>query len=335
MDFPVKAYLHFSGIPQYFGDRMNCKDNLRSLDYSVVIPVYNSENSIELLCHRIREVFEKMQQSYEIILVDDSSVDNSWSKMKQLRERNKNIKLIQLMRNFGQHNALICGFHHVSGEYVITMDDDLQNPPEEIPKLINEIMKGYDSVIGALDIKQDKLFKRISSFFIRYLNTKIFNKPKELKLSSFRIMKRTLTDEIKILKTPYPFISGMMLSLTRNIGNVTVKHEKRQFGRSTYSLRKLISLTFNLIINYTSLPLRMLTSFGIMISLLSLFMGFYFIIKKLLSDTIVPGWTSVVVLLSFFNGILLAILSIMGEYLTRIISEVSNRQQFVIREKHL
>ncbi len=314
---------------------MNDKADIESPEYSVVIPAYNCEASLEELCHRIDEVFNRMKKIYEIVVVDDASIDSTWKVMEALREENKKIKIIQLMKNFGQHNALMCGFHNVSGRYIITMDDDLQNPPEEIPKLIDEIQKGYDSVIGALDIKQDKLFKKAGSFLIRYINTKVFNKPKNLRLSSFRIMTRALTDEIRVLKTPYPYISGMLLSLTKNIGNVTVKHEKRRYGRSTHSFRKLIKLAFNLIINYTSLPLRLLTSFGILISIISFGMGLFFIIKKLLNRDIIPGWTSVVVLISFFNGILLTILSIMGEYLARIISEVSNKQQFVIRKKHL
>lgn len=314
---------------------MNSRKNLQAVEYSVVIPVYNSEASLEELCNRISEVFGRLKESYEIILVDDSSADNSWAIMKALREKDNNIKIIRLMRNFGQHNALMCGFHHVSGRYVITMDDDLQNPPEEIPKLIDEIKKGYDLVIGALEVKRDKLGKKIASFLVRYLNTMIFNKPKDLKLSAFKIMTTAVIKEVKALKTPYPYISGMLLSLTTNIGNVTVKHEKRKYGKSTYGLNKLIKLAFNLIINYTSLPLRILTSFGILISIFSFCMGLFLIVQRVLHDSIVPGWTSVVVLLSFFNGILLAILSIMGEYLARIISEVSNKQQFVIREIHM
>ncbi len=314
---------------------MNDLANIEVPEYSVVVPVYNSETSLGELCQRISDVFRKMEESYEIILVDDSSADNSWQIMKGLKKNDKNIKIIQLMRNFGQHNAVICGFHQVTGKYVITMDDDLQNPPEEIPTLINKIKEGYDVVIGAQEVKQDSFFKNLSSFFIRYLNTKIFNKPKDLKLSSFRIMTRAVVDETKILKTPYPYISGMILSLTRNLTNVTVRHDKRKYGSSTYNLAKLISLAFNLIVNYSSLPLKFLTFIGIIVSAASFCIGLYFILKKLIVGIPVPGWTSVVFLLSFFNGLLLIILSIMGEYLARIINEVSNKQQFVIRDKYL
>lgn len=303
--------------------------------YSVVIPVYNSEDSLEELCQRIDSTFTSIDGDYEIVLVDDSSLDNSWDIMKKLRKANGKIKTIQLMRNFGQHNALLCGFHHVSGDFVITLDDDLQNPPEEIPKLIDEIKKGYDSVIGALDIKQHTLFRNAGSFFINYLNSRIFGNPGEIKFSSFKIMTRALVDEIKILKTPYPYITGMLLSITKNIASTQVKHEKRKYGKSNYDLKKLIKLAFNLIINYTSLPLKLLATVGISVSVFSFCLALYFIFKKLLIGVAVPGWTSVVVLLAFFNGLLLAILSLMGEYLSRIISEVSNRQQFIVREKHL
>lgn len=313
---------------------MNSLPNGEQIKYSVVVPVFNSEPSLVELCQRITKVFLKMDESYEIILVDDSSMDNSWQIMKELIRNDKQVKIIQLMKNFGQHNAIICALNYVSGKYIITMDDDLQNPPEELPKMIKKIREGYDVVIGAQEVKQDSTFKNLGSFFIRYINVKIFNKPKDLKLSSFRIMKRVVADEIKKLKTPYPYVSGMLLSITRNISNVTVKHDKRKYGSSTYNISKLIKLAFNLIINYSSLPLKFLTFIGILVSVASFCMGLYFIIKKLIIGIPVPGWTSVVFLLSFFNGLLLIILSIIGEYLARIINEVSNRQQFVIREKY-
>ena len=201
------------------------KDSLMKNDspvYSVVVPVYNSEKSLEELCSRIHNVFNKLGYNYEIILVDDSSKDNSWGVLQSLRKENKNIKIIQLMRNFGQHNALMCGFHHIKGHFVITMDDDLQNPPEEIPKLIDRINEGYDAVIGALKVKQDTFLKKSASLFIRYLINKIFDKPKNIKLSSFRIITASLAEQIRAMKTPYPFIGGMILTITRNIANVSV-----------------------------------------------------------------------------------------------------------------
>jgi glycosyltransferase involved in cell wall biosynthesis len=255
--------------------------------------------------------------------------------MEELHAKYPSIKIIQLTKNFGQHNAVICGFQHALGTYVITMDDDLQNPPEEIPKLIEEIKKGYDAVIGALDTKQDTLLKKIGSSLITYLNSRIFSTPNHIRLSSFKIMTNAVAGGISVLKTPYPFISGMLFSVTRNITNVTVRHEARRYGHSNYTLSKLFKLAFNLIINYTSLPLRFLSAVGIIFCILSFFMGLFFIFKKLLLRQVPAGWTTLVVLLSFFNGLLLIILSIIGEYLARIIGEASNKHQFVVREKHL
>lgn len=307
----------------------------RSIQFSVVIPVYNSEASLEELCNRIDDVFGKLKVPYEIILVDDASKDKSWSVLTSLRQQNSNIKLIQLMSNFGQHNAILCGLNYISGKYVITMDDDLQNPPEEIPKLIDEIQKGHDAVIGALEKKQDTFVKNAASRAIRFLMRKIFNMPEGFKLSSFRIMKSEIANEIKNMKTPYPFIGGMIFSLTQQIANVPVKHDSRKYGASTYNYGKLINLAFNLIINYTSLPLKMLTFIGILVSILSFSLGLFFIVRKIMYQITVPGWTTVVVLISFFNGLLLLIIAIIGEYLSRIIGEVSGRHQYVVRQKHV
>jgi glycosyltransferase involved in cell wall biosynthesis len=218
---------------------------------------------------------------------------------------------------------------------VVTLDDDLQNPPEEIPKLIAKMEEGYDAVIGELSAKQDTATKKIGSAFIRYLNYRIFNKPKDIRLSSFRVMTRAVAEEMRRLKTPYPYVTGMLLTLTRNIANVPVAHHPRRYGRSNYNLRRLVKLAFNLIINYTSLPLRLLAFSGLLVSLFSFLIGLYFFVKKLLVKDVIPGWTSLVVLLSFFNGILMAVLAVMGEYLVRIIAEISNTPQFVIRQKHL
>lgn len=303
--------------------------------YSVVIPVFNSEKSLKELCERIKRVFTDIQETYEIIMVDDGSRDNSWDVMCDLHKQDSNIRIIQLMKNFGQQNALMCGFTHSNGKFIITMDDDMQNPPEEIPVLIGKMSEGYDVVIGVQKEKQDTLVKKMGSSFIGWLHTKIFDKPKHIRLSSFRIMTNVLVKEIAITKTPYPFFSGIMLSLTDRIGNVTVEHKKRKYGKSNYTFSKLIKLAFNLFINYTSLPLKMLTFFGMSVSLFSFCLGTYFVIKKIIVSSIVPGWTSLVVLLSFFNGLLLMILSIMGEYLARIIGEVSNRHQYIIRKKEL
>ncbi len=300
--------------------------------YSIVIPVYNSSRSIETVCCGIRDLFKALNQSYEIVLVDDASQDQSWNILQKLHVAHPNIKIIQLMRNFGQQNALLCGFKHALGEFIITMDDDLQHPPKEIPKLIAKIDEGHDVVIGALISKQDNTTKKIGSRLVDWINRSVFHKPKELKLSSFRILRRTVVKAIGQIHTPYPYLTGMIFSVTRNVVNVEVIHRPRQHGQSNYNLKKLISLAFNLLIHYSALPLRLITFVGVTVAAGSFLLGLYFIFKKLFIGQIVPGWTTLVVLLSFFNGLLMVALSVLGEYLVRLLGEVSNRPQYVIRE---
>lgn len=300
--------------------------------YSIVIPVYNSSRSIETVCRGIQDLFKIQNQSYEIILVDDASQDESWQVLQRLHAKDTNIKIIRLMRNFGQQNALLCGFKQARGEFVITMDDDLQHPPEEIPKLMTKIEEGHDVVIGALISKQDNTTKKIGRRLVDWINRSVFNKPKDLKLSSFRILRQAVVKAIGQIHTPYPYLTGMIFSVTRNVASVDVIHRPRQHGQSNYNLKKLIALAFNLLIHYSALPLRLITFVGVTVAAGSFLLGLYFIFKKMFVGQVVPGWTTLVVLLSFFNGLLMVALSVLGEYLVRLLGEVSNRPQYVIRE---
>jgi glycosyltransferase involved in cell wall biosynthesis len=306
-----------------------------SLTYSVVIPVYNSQNTIRSVCEALEALFRERQARYEIVLVDDGSKDQSWPELKTIRAANEQVKIIRLAKNFGQQNALLCGFAHARGDFVITMDDDLQHPPQELPKLMAAMEPDVDVVIGALAQKQDSHVKKLGSRMVRYLNRKIFGIPPEMKLSSFRILRGPIVRQMTRINTPYPYIAGMIFSLTDRVTNAIVDHQPRAYGRSNYSFRKLISLAFNLVINYSSIPLRLLCFFGMMVSLAAFLIGAFFLVKKLVVGSAIQGWTSMIVLLSFFNGILLAVLSVMGEYLVRILGEISNRPSFMIREKHL
>jgi len=300
--------------------------------YSIVIPICNSSRSIEAVCQGIQALFKRLDQSYEVILVDDASQDESWQVLQALHAQNSNIKVIRLMRNFGQQNAVLCGFKQSRGDFVITMDDDLQHPPEEIPKLIAKVNDGYDVVIGALIEKQDRAVKKIGSRMVAWLSRVVLQKPRELKLSGFRILRRSVVEAIGCIHTPYPYLTGMIFSVTRNVANTAVVHKPRQHGQSNYNLKKLISLAFNLLIHYSALPLRLITFVGGAMAVGSFLLGIYFIIKKMLIGQVVPGWTTLVVLLSFFNGLLMVALSLIGEYLVRLLGEVSNRPQYVIRE---
>lgn len=303
------------------------------VEFSVVIPVHNSEESLPLLIEKLHGTFSKMSRAYEIILINDCSSDNSYNVLKKIKSDSDHVIIIDLFRNYGQANALMCGFNYCSGNYIITMDDDLQQNPEDIPLLYNKILEGYDVVIGSYPIKQHSLIKNIGSRMIRSLNRHIFRiNNKELKFTSFRIVKKEVINQIKSERTVYPYISGMLVSTTNNIANVDVQHNKRLLGESSYNVSKMIRLSFNLIVNYSSLPLKFFGYLGLIVSLFSLIFASIVLFKKMLLGNAPPGWTTLIVLVSFYNSLNFIFLFLLGEYVSRILKEVSNKKQYVIRE---
>ncbi|MCK5221760.1 MAG: glycosyltransferase family 2 protein [Candidatus Aminicenantes bacterium] len=300
--------------------------------FSVVVPVFNSEKSLEELYSRLQDVFKKMRRTFEVIFVNDGSHDKSLNVLRKIKSENENVIVIDLFKNFGQQNALMCGFQYCKGEYVITIDDDLQNPPEEIGKLYDKIEEGYDAVFAAYKKKKDKLYKNIGSLFIRKVNQKIFKLKNSLRFSSFRIIKREIVEELNKIKTPYPYVSGMILSISMNLTNAEVKHSKRTFGKSNYSVRKLIKLSFNLLINYSTIPLKAISFLGLIVSFFSFVIGLSVLIRKLIVGSTRAGWTSTIVLISFFASIFFMISFIFGEYLGRMLGEIAKDKQYSIRK---
>ena len=301
------------------------------IEYSVVIPVYNSRECLQELYDRLQSVFKQMNKTFEVIFVNDYSKDNSMSKLNELHDLHDNIIVVDLYINFGQQNALMCGFQYCQGQYIITMDDDLQNPPEEIQKLIEKLNEGYDAVFGTYTNKKDKFYKNWGSVLFRKLNHKIFNVTNNLKFSSFRIIKKQIIDEIKNNKTSYPYVSGMLVQVTRNITNVILNHEKRKYGKSNYTFRKLVQISLNLLVNHSTIPLRFFSYIGLTISILSVCLGLGYMINRLLSNQAPPGWTSLIVLISFYNALILIIFFILGIYISRLLQESANQKQYSVR----
>jgi glycosyltransferase involved in cell wall biosynthesis len=306
---------------------------MQKKDFSVVVPVYNSEKTLEELFLRLRDVFTSMEKSFEVVFVHDSGPDRSFEVLRELKSKFPDeVLAIDLFRNYGQQNAIMCGFNYCSGNYVITIDDDLQNPPEEIPKLFAKLNEGYDAVFGLYLNKQHKSYKNLGSKLIRKLNHKIFALKSNLNFSSYRLIKGDVVDLIKKQRTPFPYISGMILSVTNKIANENIEHHQRKFGSSNYNLKKLISLSFNLLINYSSLPLKFAGYFGLAISILGFLIGAFFFIQQIIKDSAPAGWTSLIVLTSLFNSVIFVILFIIGEYLSRILREIAKSDQYTVRE---
>ena len=203
--------------------------------YSVVVPVYNSQKTLQELYERIKNVFEeKINEPFELVLVDDSSKDQSFKQMEKLRQADKRVKIIQLSRNYGQHCALLCGFHYAKGDFIITMDDDLQHPPEEIPKLIQELDNNpeLDVVIAKYMVKKHGPIRNFGTYLANKVSSHIFKKDANLQLTSFRIMKRFVVQGILERRVNFPRIGHLLLLVSNRIGNVVVEHDSRKYGKT-------------------------------------------------------------------------------------------------------
>ncbi len=300
---------------------------------TIVIPVYNSETTLPELYKRLKRVFINIGEDYEIIFVDDASRDNSWKVLEELHKQDPRVKIIQLMRNFGQHNAIMCGFHYAQGEYVITMDDDLQNPPEEIPKLIGKIDEGYDLVYGEYVIKHHGLFRNIGSKIIQHIYRKIFNR--KTNITAFRIVRKQLVDCILKYNKNYVFIDGLLAWNTTKIGTVPVEHHDRAQGRSGYGVMKLITLSLNMITNFSIIPLQMVSISGFTFAGLGFILALYFFSKKIFYGIPVEGFTSLIIVVTIFSGIQLITLGLIGEYLGRVHLNINAKPQYEIRQSNV
>jgi len=300
--------------------------------FSVVIPVYRSEKIISETVRQVVEFFQSNQMVFEVILVNDGSTDSSWDVISELASKIPEVIAIDLLKNYGQHNANLCGFRESKGDYIITMDDDLQNPPMEILKLIEGAKLGFDLVIGKFQTKQHSLIRRVGSRFVGWLNRKIFEVNEDLTLSNFRLIRRDVVDRVCRDQSFSPYIPGLVLKYSSKRRNVLVAHQPRVDGKSNYTLRKIMNLVANVLFNHSTIPLRYGAALGFLAAGSGFFLSLYFLVSALFSNSTAPGWASIVILISFFSGILIFLLSIVGEYLIRVLREVGSGQSYEIRE---
>jgi undecaprenyl-phosphate 4-deoxy-4-formamido-L-arabinose transferase len=303
------------------------------LTLSIVIPVYNAEKTIEVLCSSLVYLFENKYR-LQIVLVNDGSKDNSDSRCRALHAAYPEIvTYIKLARNFGEHNAVMAGLNHATGDYCVIMDDDMQNPPEEIGRLVGEILKGYDVVYARYKSKKDGLFRNLGSAFNDRVATFILKKPVNLYLSSFKIMNRFLVKEIIKYNGSAPYIDAIVLRTTDSIGSLSLEHRHRPESKSGYTFIKLISLWGNMVVSYSLIPLRVIGIFGLLLMIFGIFYGVF----KSYDDYNTYGrLTEFEVLMSahlFFRGLGMTAVSILGEYVGRIYLFSNKDPQYVIRER--
>jgi len=299
--------------------------------YSVIVPVYNSQQTLVELFTRTQEVFRLLGAMFEMIFVEDCGPDQSWQVILDLKKAYpEQIKAIKLSKNSGQHNALMCGFNYAQGDFVITIDDDLQIPPEEIPLLISRQQQtDAQLVYGIYEEKRHHLLRNLGSQAVQRVFRSVFNTNGDI--TSFRLISRTLCRQLINHKQSFIFIDGLLHWHTQYIERVKVVHRERAVGKSNYSPIKLIRLANNLLFNFTTFPLRSLIYLGTFFSLVSFITGIVFMIRKMFFN--VPlGYTSIIVSIFFTSSVLLLVVGVIGEYIGRLYTLQNDKPQYSVRE---
>lgn len=298
---------------------------------SVIIPVYDSP-SLEALADGIDAALGGGSDDYEILLVDDGSPDRDlWPTLERLARERPPVRAIQLTRNFGQQAATLCGLREARGDVIITLDDDLQHDPADIPLLLAHA--DHDIVIAQFERKQHGLLRRMASRAKGVFDQIVIGKPKDVQLSSFRLLGRTVVDGVLAIHTPNPFLPALMFHISTDVVGVTVRHGPRAGGRSGYTLPKLLRLFSNLIINNSSILLRVVATAGLVFALISFGLAGFVIYHKLVHQVTVKGWASLFAAILFIGGLILVSIGIIGEYLIRIIQSSEARPTYFVRRR--
>jgi len=302
------------------------------IELSFVIPVYNGSATIGRVVDRIHELYGDLR--YEIVLINDGSQDDSEHVCSDLVRRHpETVTFLHLARNFGEHGAVLAGLNHVRGKFAAILDDDGQNPPDEVRRLYDEIRTcGQDVVYGRYRVKRHGLLRNLGSRFNDRVANIMLNKPRDLYLSSFKILNRFTIDEITRYTGAFPYIDGLILRTTTSLGQVEVEHRRSGDAGSGYTLRKLVRLWLNMFLNFSIIPLRVSALLGTFASVVSLVLLVAIVIDRLyISPDVTLGIPTVLVVVVLFAGVQLVILGTMGEYLGRLFLDHSKAPQFVVR----
>lgn len=303
--------------------------SLTKLSVSIVIPVYNSEQILLRLLEHISDAMIGI--TFEIILVNDGSTDNSWAVIQSLSKQYSELRGIGLTRNYGQDNAIMAGLNYCRGDFVVVMDDDLQHSPYDIPKLLEKCQEGYDVCYADYSVdKQQASWKNIGSYLNNLQAELLLDKPKNIYLSPFKIISRVIVDAMIDYENSYPYIDGLILRITKSITQVYVKHHNRYASASNYNLRKSVSVFLKHMTGFSVVPLRFAAVMGFIVSTIGLLLAVYYILSYF-GGNIIEGWTTLVVLELTIGGAILMSLGVIGEYIGRLYLGANKRPQFVVR----
>lgn len=300
---------------------------MSSMQYSVVVPVFNAENSLELLNKSILEFFESIGESFEIIYVNDCSSDNSWESLKKLQKQTKDVTIINFNKNFGQHASTMCGFKHAKGEFIITLDDDLEAHPTEISKLIVAQKKTQSDLVYGVYQKINQSFLRKSLTSIYKLISKVEGKNKG-KGSSFRLLKNSLAKKISENHNHFVFIDEILLWYTSKIEFVKTEPNEHFIDKKRYNIGSLFSLTTNVILFSSTFPLKLVTRLGFYLWLANFSVAIFYLVKKMFFKTSVSGYTSLIVSILFSTGLIIFCIGIIAQYLAQMLKSINNAPSY-------
>ena len=305
--------------------------NLPVPHLSVVIPVYKAEHCLDELYLRLKAALESISPTFEIVLVEDCGGDHSWQVIERLAAADPRVRGIQFSRNFGQHYGISAGLDHCHGDWVVVMDCDLQDRPEEIPRLYAKAQQGYDIVLARRGARQDPPFKRLTSFLFYKLFSYLADIEYDGASGNFRIMSRKVVTNFRRMGEQLRFFGGLVQWLGFPTASIEVEHAERFEGNSTYTFAKLWKLATETIIAYSDKPLRIGVRFGFGMAALAFCYGMYILLRALLHGSPIPGWNSLIVSLYFIGGIIIAMLGITGIYLGKTFDESKKRPLYIIR----
>lgn len=301
-------------------------------EVSVVIPLYNEAINVEKLHERLSRTLESMGRSCEIIYVDDGSTDGTTEILRRLHSKNRKIKIIMFNRNYGQHAAVVAGFERALGEVIVTLDGDLQNPPEEIPKLVAKIQEGYDVVGGWREGRQDPIIRRILSYMINRVTSVIIGVRMRDYGCMLRAYRRSVVERICECQEISSFIPVLANAFAGSVAEIPVDHSPRRSGRSKYTPFRLLRLNFDLLTGFSLLPIQAVSFAGVIIAFLGIGFGSFLAVRRLFVGPEVEGVFTLFAILFFFVGLQILALGLIGEYIGRIYMEVRRRPRYVIKE---
>ncbi|MEK6287976.1 MAG: glycosyltransferase family 2 protein [Acidobacteriota bacterium] len=315
---------------------MHTGDHALQPELSIVVPVYRSEECLEALIEAIAEALDPTNRDYEVVLVNDYSPDNSWAVIEAICRTNPNVVGVDLRRNFGQDNAIITGLRQARGKYVAIMDDDLQHHPRDLPALLCKIEEGGDAVYADFRVKRQKLWKNTGSWFNGKFAEWVINKPKDIYLSPYKIIRKEVVEMICKYEGPDPYVDGLLFQLTSRVSQIPVDHHPRYAGGSTYTFWKSLRVWARLAFSFSARPMRLVSWFGFGFATLGLLLAVVVVLYRLLfpqdfSPNAV-GWASLMVALLVLSGIQMLFFGILGEYTGRTFLRVNNKPQTAIRE---